>query len=42
MVEFIIDNIETFQIIEAFNVPLTALMSMLVIAASVKYLLKKK
>lgn len=38
MVDFII----TLQIIQTLTIPLTALMSLLVIAASVKYLLKKK
>jgi len=42
MVELIIENLETLQIIQALTIPVTAVMSLLVIAACLKYLLKKK
>jgi hypothetical protein len=40
MVEFIVSNMETFQIIQILNIPLATLASLVVIVAGIKFLFK--
>jgi len=40
MIEFIIDNMQTFQIMQIINIPLMGVASFVVTVASIKYLLK--
>lgn len=40
MIEFLVENLENIQIISLLNEPLSMVVSLLVAAASLKYLLK--